>query len=135
MSLALPEVPGLRLHPAREHACATGTHSHLADGRTLCLDPAHVGGTVRAVDGELAGQVVPAALARRLTPAQLRDPWAWWTRAEVCAKLCDVPILVWLATRVLPAEGVVDVDGVRVRLATHHVAGLVVSVGSSGEGA
>lgn len=125
----MPGARGLRLHPRPGHACVTGTHSHLADGGTVCWQPGP-GETVRhAVDAEWEDQALPPALARRMPDAAARDPWGAWTRAEVCAKLLDVPILVWVTTRDWPAEGEALVDGRRLHLSTHRVGGLVVSLG------
>lgn len=119
---------GLRLHTSRGHACAAGTHSRLSDGRTLCWQPGDSARAGHAVDGELADQAVPDVIARRLGPG-VDDPWGRWTRAEVCAKLADVPILVWITTRDWPPAGDVEVDGTRIRLVTHQVAGVVISLG------
>jgi hypothetical protein len=81
------------------HSCRGGTHSRLADGRRVCWSPDGLGdGVGFAIDAELAGQAVPPALGRRT--GTLDPEWFWpaWTRAEVGAKLFDVPILVWFTT-------------------------------------
>ncbi|MDF8262940.1 hypothetical protein [Luteipulveratus flavus] len=73
--------------------------SYLADGRGVAWDPPGRGGCRLAVDAELAAQRVPGAVVRRarLTePVEPQDFWARWTRAEVLAKLLDVPILLWV---------------------------------------
>lgn len=48
------------------------------------------------MDAELGAQDVPPALARRFGVADPDAFWPAWTRAEVAAKLADVPILAWL---------------------------------------
>lgn len=76
--------------------------SHLPDGLVLTwLPPDDAAGIRFAVDAEYADQPVPAAMARRYGS---EDFWTRWTRAEVCAKLADTPILVWLAAYGLPAD-------------------------------
>lgn len=80
------------------------------------------------MDAEVADQVVPPALARRL--AGVADPWGAWTRAEVCSKLFDVPILVWVTTQPWPSEGSVHYGGMRAVVATLRRDGMVVSVGA-----
>ena len=89
-----------------------------------------VPGARHAVDGELAEQPVPRALSGRLPGDGDADPWGWWTRAEVCAKLFDVPILVWISTRGWPAEGDQVVGDHRLQVSTHRTHGLVLSLGS-----
>jgi hypothetical protein len=112
---------------AGSHRC-TGTHSRLADGRRLCWDPPVLGRWRVVLDAELAEQVVPPALARRLAGAG--DPWGAWTRAEVCSKLFDVPVVVWVTTRGWPPVGPVSYDGAALTVATLRREGLVVSVGA-----
>ncbi len=76
--------------------------THLADGLVVSWSPPHPSdGTRYAVDAEYTDQPVPAAMARRYGS---EDFWTRWTRAEVCAKLADTPILVWLATYGLPPD-------------------------------
>lgn len=128
MGTGLLGLPGLRLEEPG-HRCDVGTHSRLADGRTLCWRPPDHSGRGHAVDGELASRVVAPALARRLPPGGRADPWGWWTRAEVCAKLLDVPVVVWVSTRDWPREGAQVVDGHEIHLSTHRGHGLVVSLG------
>lgn len=112
---------------AGPHRCA-GTHTRLADGRRLCWAPPVNGEWRVALDAELADQVVPPALSRRL--AGIADPWGAWTRAEVCSKLFDVPVLVWVTTRSWPSEGDVHHGGRVATVATLRREGMVVSVGA-----
>lgn len=65
------------------------TRSHLADGRVIGWfgDPGIV------IDAELTGSPIPPALAARYGR---EDFWPRWTRAEVAAKLADVPIILWV---------------------------------------
>lgn len=125
----------MRLHPG-PHTCAAGTHSRLADGRTVCWFAPRSPGARYAVDAELAEQPVTTALARRLPDQGRIDPWGWWTRAEVCAKLLDVPIIVWLARHGWPGPGTVPVpaglggrEPSALEVATHRTEGIVLSVG------
>ena len=81
--------------------------THLPDGTVLSWRPATPDVATPdvaaryAVDAEYADQPVPAAMARRFGPA---DFWTRWTRAEVCAKLADTPILLWLDAYGLPVD-------------------------------
>jgi hypothetical protein len=101
------------------HSCDSGTHTRLPDGRQLCWDPGDLlAGTACAVDAEIVSGPLPRAVvasARRrgragpATQAAGRHAdvmptadgaserlWGLWTRAEVRAKLRDVPILAWI---------------------------------------
>lgn len=117
------------LPAGREHRCGSGAHSRVADGRRLCWRPDAPDGVRYAVDAEIAGQPVPAALGRRLTPGVAGAAWTRWTRAEVCAKLLDVPILVWVTQHGWPDAAAVAHGARTVQLLTDEVDGLVVSFG------
>ncbi|WOQ16765.1 hypothetical protein [Raineyella sp. W15-4] len=83
-------------------AYGSPTRTHLPDGTVLSWRPADLSVVERyALDAEYTDQRVPAALARRFGR---EDFWTRWTRAEVCAKLTDTPILVWIGTHGLPAD-------------------------------
>ncbi|KGN36928.1 hypothetical protein [Knoellia subterranea] len=95
----------------------------------LCWQPDGAREGDFAVDGELTSGGFPPSLARRLVEDGREDPWGDWTRAEVCAKLADVPIVVWIRSRAWPDGDEVNVGGRRIRLVTHRVDDLVVSLG------
>lgn len=113
----------------RPSFCGPGcrrAHTYVADGRRLCWRP-DVDADL-AVDAEMAGRPAPEALRRRWDgPDEGFLPA--WTRAEVCAKLTDTPILVWVHDRGLDAP---LPDGVQ----THHavLGDLVVCFGVRGSG-
>jgi hypothetical protein len=110
-----------------QHGCeGGGAHSRLADGRQWCWRPGRPLGRGWALDVELADQPVSAALGRRLPPD---DPWAWWTRAEVCAKLFAVPIIVWVTREGWPSMGPVHHQGALAHVGTLKVDGVVASLG------
>lgn len=75
---------------------AGGARSYLADGRLVSWAPPGHPDLRWAIDAELADQPVPPALARRCGCADPALFWPCWTRAEVSAKLLDIPILVWV---------------------------------------
>lgn len=76
--------------------------THLPGGVVVAWRPPPASaGTRFAVDAEYADQPVPATMARRYGT---EDFWTRWTRAEVCAKLADTPILLWLNAYGLPAD-------------------------------
>lgn len=129
--LHVPGAGPLGLHATREHRCDGGTHTRLADGRQLCWVPAHPRPSRYAVDAELRATRIPASLRPRL-PGGLGDgeALALWTRAEVCAKLFDVPILVWVTSLPWPGEGVIDHGGLVAEVRTHVLGDLVLSVGT-----
>ncbi|MEA5153636.1 hypothetical protein [Raineyella sp.] len=97
-------------HPARPRGPQGGrrpahgapARTHLPDGTVLSwLPPDLLTVTRYAVDAEYADRRVPRTLARRFGS---EDFWTRWTRAEVCAKLTDTPILLWIDTYGLPAD-------------------------------
>lgn len=88
----------------------------------MCWRPDVPVGTAVAVDAENAGQPVPTALGRRhRVPAE--QFWRDWTRAEVRAKLADVPVLVWISR-----HGLTDATGSG-QVVTDRCDDLIVSVG------
>jgi hypothetical protein len=89
------------------------TRSRLADGRVV----GWYGDASFLVDGEIAAQPVPPALAARFGTELF---WERWTAAECAAKAYDVPIALWLREHGLTA-GPLEVTTLR-------VGGLVVSV-------
>lgn len=125
-ALELVDAPG-------SHHCEGGTHSRLADGRALCWRPELHANTIGyAVDAEIAAQPLPPALLARLGAPRDGEPvtfWEAWTRAEVCAKLFDVPILVWITRHGLPASSPVRRGPETVHYATAGVGDLVVTYG------
>jgi len=74
-----------------------GVRSYLPDGRgVVWTAPTHAV-RARAIDVEPARAPVSTRLSRR---AGSDDPivvWPLWTRAEVAAKLLDLPVLSWLS--------------------------------------
>lgn len=106
--------------------------SHLADGLVVSWLPSMPAARY-AVDAEYADRPVPATLARRYGTT---DFWTRWTRAEVCAKLTDTPILLWLTRHGLPAD---PASGTGLRVRTHDLPGpdgraIRVSAGTAGAG-
>jgi len=102
---------------------APAARSHLADGRVVSWSPPLTAGVRAAVDAEIAGQPVPASLARRFGIDRPEVFWPRWTAVEVACKLLDVPVVVWLSQRGLRH------DPLRVRVATFQMSGVVVTVG------
>lgn len=97
--------------------------SYLDDGRAV-LWAAGTRGRV-ACDAERFDRMPRTAVARRLGwPEEPFDFAVRWTRAEVAAKLADMPIVEWLRAPVAPAAWVATV-----RLAREPV---VVSAGWTG---
>lgn len=91
------------------------THSHLADGRVICWRPPLSGlglaasstaaGTGHyAVDAEIASQPLPDRMASDWQDSAMNF-WIAWTRAEVAAKLANVPIVLWLRDNHLANPG------------------------------
>lgn len=80
----------------------------------------------RAVDAEVGNQPVPTALTRRAPNLSADEFWVRWTRAEVRAKLHDVPIITWITTMSWQTDG--DLDP-RVVIITRREGDLVVSYG------
>ncbi|WOP19832.1 hypothetical protein [Raineyella sp. LH-20] len=127
-------------HPARPRGPQGGsrppygapTRTHLPDDTVLSWRPADLSGIARyALDAEYADRPVPVALARRFGG---EDFWARWTRAEVCAKLTDTPILVWIRLHGLPTDPAAG-TGLRVHtldLATPGGRTIRVSTGTAG---
>lgn len=97
------EDPALRTGPQGGARPPQGSpvRTHLSDGTVLGWLPADSSDVRHAVDAEYADQPVPPTLAARYGPD---DFWTRWTRAEVCAKLTDTPILLWLTAHGLPAD-------------------------------
>ncbi|QGF23574.1 hypothetical protein [Raineyella fluvialis] len=90
--------------PQGGHRPAYGSpaRTHLPDDTVLSWLPADLTGIDRyAIDAEYADRPLPAALTRRFGD---QDFWTRWTRAEVCAKLTDTPILLWIDLHGLPAD-------------------------------
>jgi hypothetical protein len=112
-----------------DHRCVGGTHTRVADGRLLCWSPEDLPAAAScAVDAEIATQPVPPALRRRSGIADPATFWRLWTRAEVRAKVRDVPIVVWL--RAVDWAGDEDLPGVPpADVATTTVDDLIVSFG------
>jgi hypothetical protein len=102
---------------------APGARSHLADGRVVSWSPPLPDGVRAAVDAEIAGQPVPASLARRFGIDRPDGFWPRWTAVEVACKLLDVPVVVWLSQRGLSHAPL------RVHVVTFQMSGVVVSVG------
>lgn len=76
------------------------TRSHLADGRVV----GWYGDSGVVIDGEIADQQVPRALAARFgTDSAPAEFWVRWTQAECAAKLADVPIALWITRNGLTA--------------------------------
>ena len=67
--------------------------SYLSDGRCVGWSPSNARLTRLVIDAELADQDPPATLARRFGALGF---WERWTRAEVAAKIADVPMAIWL---------------------------------------
>ena len=112
------------------HQCHLGTHSRVADGRQLCWRPSKLRSASFAVDAEIITQPVPPALRARLAAAvETAEFWRRWTRAEVCAKLFDVPIVVWVRRHGLPDQSLTRLGGQRVHLVTTAVDDLAVTYG------
>lgn len=82
------------------------------------------------MDAERAAQPVPSALSRRLDAGDPVAAWGAWTRAEVCSKLLDVPVLVWLTGAGWPAAGVAVHGGRTVEVATVRCGDVVCSFGT-----
>jgi hypothetical protein len=74
------------------------------------------------VDAELVTRAVPAALDRRFGVGDPEEFWPRWTQLEVCCKLLDVPVLLWLGTR-----GLAPHPAVATR--TLHIGDVVVTCG------
>ena len=107
--------------------------THLPDGTVLSWRPVTDEAVRIAVDAEYADQPVPAAMVRRFGTD---DFWTRWTRAEVCAKLTDTPVLLWLAAHGLAAD---PAAGTGLRVHTVDLAGpdgrtIRVSAGSARQG-
>lgn len=99
-------------------------HSWTVDGRRVCWRNADFPtGRGLAVDAEQTHAPVPPSLAARwaLPPARF---WTAWTRAEVHAKLLDVPILAWLQ-----GHGLDGPDHVGIQTWSGQVDDLTVTVG------
>lgn len=99
----------------------TATRSRLADGREVVCDRVAPDGRAVACDAELVAPPPP----RLAAALGVRDPRAFaaaWTRAECCAKLHDVPMLVWLRRHGLAPAADVELE-------TTETAGVVVTVG------
>ncbi|SDB80609.1 hypothetical protein GA0111570_102400 [Raineyella antarctica] len=108
-----PQAAGIVLtteHPERRRGPQGGTRppygapvrTHLPDGTVLSWRPLELDSIVRyAIDAEYADRPLPRALTRRFGT---EDFWTRWTRGEVCAKLTDTPILLWVDTYGLPAD-------------------------------
>lgn len=90
------------------HSCVGGVHTHTADGRLLCWRTTGLTRLLRAVDAEVCHQPVPPALARRAPNLSADQFWVRWTRAEVRAKLHDVPIITWITTVSWQTDGDLD---------------------------
>lgn len=84
---------------------AGDVRSYLSDGRGVGWDPPSTASRWQAaLDAERLDQRVPPALRRLAGRGRGLDPtalppevlWQQWTRAEVLAKLLDVPILTWI---------------------------------------
>ncbi|MDQ2849357.1 MAG: hypothetical protein M3Y49_01265 [Actinomycetota bacterium] len=71
--------------------------TYLPDGRAVVWAAPHEAGTAHAVDAEPAYARVSSRLARRVGSDDPVVVWTLWTRAEVIAKLFDLPLLSWLA--------------------------------------
>ena len=78
------------------------TRSYLADGRVVGWygDPGVV------IDGEIATQSVPRALAARFGAGSSPSAfWTCWTQAECAAKLANIPITLWISEHGLDSAG------------------------------
>jgi hypothetical protein len=109
----------------RPNPCGTGcegAHCYTSNGRRLCWRPGTAG--TFAIDAELLGQEV-AEVFRRRWNGSAREFWVAWTRAEVCAKLTDTPILVWVQHHGLRAP-----LGLPVRVVHAELDGLTVCFGA-----
>lgn len=95
------EASACRRHLTISTAADAGgrARSHLGDGRSASWSPPAVGRASVAVDAELANRAVPAALAGRFGVGDPEEFWPLWTQLEVCCKLLDVPVVLWLGTR------------------------------------
>lgn len=113
--------------PAPCEADCCGAHSWTADGRRVCWRPGRDLLTRQvAIDAEVTTQSVPSPMQRRWRLSR-EDFWASWTRAEVQAKLHDVPILAWLTRHGLTGRAGSDRDHVQTWSA--HVDDLTICVG------
>lgn len=119
MQMASTVLPGdvvIDAPESRPAPCETdcrGAHSWTGDGRRVCWRPGPdlVIHQV-AVDAEVTTQPVPSPMQRRWQLSR-EDFWPSWTRAEVHAKLHDVPILAWLTRHRLTVPAGSDRDGVQ----------------------
>ncbi|MEO8852088.1 MAG: hypothetical protein ABI360_10210 [Allobranchiibius sp.] len=73
-----------------------GVRSYLPDGRGVVWIAPLDDSITRAVDVEPARGPVSARLAKRVGTDDPAVVWSLWTRAEVAAKLLDLPVLSWL---------------------------------------
>ncbi len=111
------------------HVCAGGAHTRTDDGRLLCWQTSGLPRLRRAIDAELCDQEVPPALARRAPGLTRAEFWACWTRAEVRAKVRDIPIITWITTVAWQIDG--DLDPAAEVITSRH-GDLVVSYGVLG---
>jgi len=70
--------------------------SYLDDGRQVTWELAKRPHRRIACDAERLDQAVPRTLRHKFGVSDPESFFASWTRAEVSAKLSDIPILVWL---------------------------------------
>lgn len=113
--------------------------SYLADGRVVVWLATAPPGWSLAVDAELHGRALPDVILRRMrgsagasgvaddTPAGAVGAW---TRAEVAAKLTDVPILLWLTRIGLGRPTEDEAIARRLLISTWVSRGIVLSIGA-----
>lgn len=91
--------------PGAPRGAAGAVRSYLSDGRGVGWNPPSTTSRWQAaLDAERLDQRVPVVLQRLARRGSGLDPtslpaeqlWQQWTRAEVLAKLLDVPILTWI---------------------------------------